>query len=80
MDMMTEKHARHIINAIWWKGENMTGKFYDTITPLLPHAELPILDRLLSVCGVLDQYNAQGRPAFANFRNWWYSTNVKKTS
>lgn len=70
---ITPKVAMKIISAIWGDGRNITRKVFEDLDPVLPHKELPILDRLLSVAGLLDEYNQRERPAFKAFRNWWYS-------
>jgi hypothetical protein len=79
MEPLTEKEARLVINGIWGRGDDMSFRLYRELNERLPESDLPILDRLLSVCGLLDEYNRRGRPAFANFRNWWDWLNTPKT-
>jgi hypothetical protein len=69
--MLTPSEAKEIIGAIWGDGNNLPSRLYQKIDPLLPHQDLPILDRLLSVCDLLEKYNKAGRPAFRNFYFWW---------
>ena len=68
---LTPQQIKHIISAIWGRGANMPRGLFDKIDPHLPNKELPILDRLLSVIGMLDEYNNSKRPAFEQFRRWW---------
>ncbi len=70
---ITPQKAMEIISAIWGEGRNITRKVFEDLDPVLPHKELPILDRLLSVAGLLDEYNQIQRPTFKAFRNWWYN-------
>jgi hypothetical protein len=79
MEPLTEKEARLVINGIWGRGDNMSSRLFRELEERLPASDLPILDRLLSVCDLLDEYNRRGRPAFANFRNWWDWLNAPKT-
>jgi hypothetical protein len=68
---LTPKEARQIVGRYWGYGDNLPRAVFVEIDERLPHEELPILDRLLSVCGLLDDYNQRNRPAFAAFRSWW---------
>jgi hypothetical protein len=68
---MTPKESKQIIGRYWGDGNNLPRSVFLDIDGRLPDSDLPILDRLLSVCGLLAQYNNRNRPAFAAFRQWW---------
>jgi hypothetical protein len=70
---MNKQIAIEIVSALWGNGRNMTSRIFAEIDPILPERSLPVLDRLLLVCGLLEDYNANKRPAFAAFRQWWQS-------
>jgi hypothetical protein len=79
--MLTPEEAKNLIGAVWGRGVNLSSATFNKIDPLLPHQELPILDRLLFVCDLLEKYNKAGRPAFRNFYFWFLNqTFLKKTS
>ena len=72
MEQLNEQTAREIISAVWGTmGKKLPLGMSAQLDPVLPDRSLPILDRLLSVCGLLDDYNANNRPAYAAFRKWW---------
>jgi len=69
---LTPKEAKEIIGRYWGDGNNLPRSVYLDIETRLPESySLPILDRLLEVCGLLETYNKRNRPAFAAFRQWW---------
>ena len=68
---LTEQQIKNLITNVWGRGANLPRGVFDKIDPHLPHKELPILDRLLSAIGMLDEYNNSNRPAFEQFRRWW---------
>jgi hypothetical protein len=68
---LTKREAVNAITAIWGYGRNLRSDQFDTLDEHLPPSDLPILDRLLDNCGLLDAYNKSGRPAFTEFRQWW---------
>jgi hypothetical protein len=70
---MNKQTATDIVSALWGSGRNVTPRIFAEINPVLPEKSLPLLDRLLLVCGLLDDYNANKRPTFAAFRQWWQS-------
>jgi hypothetical protein len=69
--MITPKEAKSAIGRYWGDGNNLSRSSYVDLDARLPKSDLPILDRLLSACDLLDEYNRRNRPAFAAFRNWW---------
>ena len=68
---LTKSKAIEVITKIWGDGRDLTSAEFNTLDKALPKSELPILDRLLHHCDLLEAYNRRGRPAFAAFRHWW---------
>ena len=75
---ITGEQACNVIWHIWFAGQDLTSRQFAEMDAVLPNKELPILDRLLSVAGLLERYNADGRPAFANFREWWRAVRSRR--
>ena len=68
---LTKREAVNAITEIWGHGRDLTSRQFDKLDDHLPPSDLPILDRLLDQCGLLDEYNKSNRPAFTEFRQWW---------
>lgn len=68
---LTKRKAIDAISCVWGSGRDLTSAQFNALDNALPKSELPILDRLLQHCDLLETYNRRGRPAFAEFRHWW---------